>query len=77
MPYASVIVKHNFYADKVKNMLMKPEEITKRLQDRSTGAVAKATGIGICTISMMRQGKIKNPRYETLRKLSEYFQKNQ
>ena len=58
-------------------MLLTPEEITKKLQDRSTGAVSKATGIGMATVSMLRQGKIKNPRFETLKKMSDYFRINQ
>lgn len=58
-------------------MLLTPSEITAKLQDRSTGKVAEATGMGMATISMLRNGKIKNPRYETLKKLSDYFNKNQ
>lgn len=48
------------------------EEIRRRMGDRKLSVVAKAIGVRHATLSAIRDGATK-PTYETLRKLSEYF----
>lgn len=50
------------------------QQIVKRLQDRSTRVVAKATGLTEQTVSGIKTGKRTNPTLETLQRLQEYFE---
>ena len=49
------------------------DKIKHLLADRRLDIVSKATGIHRNTLSGIRDGRMKNPTYDTLRKLSEYF----
>lgn len=54
--------------------MLKIEEIRKRLLDRRLAMVADSTGIHYATIHAIRNGKVTNPSYETVRLLSEYLE---
>ena len=54
--------------------MLKIEEIRRRLLDRRLSMVADATGIHYATIQAIRNGKVINPSYETVRLLSEYLE---
>ena len=50
------------------------EEIRNKLLDRRLQMVADATGIHYATIQAIRNGRVTNPSYETVRLLSEYLE---
>lgn len=50
------------------------ERIRELLLDRRLAMVADATGIHYATIQAIRNGKVTNPSYETVRLLSEYLE---
>lgn len=52
-------------------------EIVQKLQDRSGKVVAEKTGVHFVTISRIKRGHVDNPNYDTMQKLSEYFERNQ
>jgi transcriptional regulator with XRE-family HTH domain len=54
--------------------MMKIERIRELLLDRRLAMVADATGIHYATIQAIRNGKVTNPSYETVRLLSEYLE---
>ena len=49
------------------------EKIKALLADRRLDVVSSATGIHRNTLAGIRDGRAKNPTYDTIRKLSEYF----
>jgi len=49
------------------------DKIKHALADRRLDVVSKATGIHRNTLSGIRDGRATNPTYDTIRKLSEYF----
>jgi transcriptional regulator with XRE-family HTH domain len=49
------------------------ERIKSLLQDRRLSIIAKATGLSTLTVANIRDGETKNPSYETIKKLNEYF----
>lgn len=49
------------------------EEIATALSDRRIAIVAKATGLHHNTIAAIRDGKVKDPSYRVVSKLSEYL----
>jgi transcriptional regulator with XRE-family HTH domain len=49
------------------------DKIVGLLKDRRLDIVSDATGIHRNTLSGIRAGKITNPTYETVKRLSEYF----
>jgi hypothetical protein len=51
-------------------------EIQERLWDRRIGVVADATGINRKTLWAIVSGRTKNPSYEVIKKLSDYFKEN-
>lgn len=53
-------------------MLTLPE-IIALLQDRRPGMVAAAIGVRVATIIDIREGRVKNPAYETVKALSDYL----
>lgn len=55
-------------------MLTLPQ-IIEKLQDRSGKAIADKTGIHFVTISRIKNGHIDNPSYDTIAKLSDYFER--
>jgi transcriptional regulator with XRE-family HTH domain len=55
-----------------KNMLTL-EQVQQLLQDRRLDIISKSTGIAIGTVSNVRDGK-RNPRYTTLKALSDYLE---
>ena len=59
--------------NKGRNMLTL-DKIRHLLSDRRLDMVSKATGIHRNTLSGIRDGRATNPTYDTIRKLSEYFQ---
>lgn len=52
---------------------MNLEEIKQKLLDRNFSFIARATGIHQSTISAIMTGRIKNPKYETVKKLEDYL----
>ena len=54
--------------------MLEPDMIRKKLADRRLSLVAEATGLHVNTISNVRDGKIDNPTYYVLRKLSDYLE---
>ncbi len=50
------------------------DQIKAKLPDRRLDAIAQATGLHRNTIANIRDGKIENPTYYVLRKLSDYFE---
>lgn len=52
------------------------DEIVRKLQDRSPKKLSEETGLSMVEICRIKKGHVKNPRIETLQKLSEYFEKN-
>ncbi len=50
------------------------EEIRERLIDRRLAMIAEVTGIHYATIQAIRNGKVTNPSYETVKALSDYLQ---
>jgi hypothetical protein len=59
--------------NKGRNMLTL-DKIKHLLADRRLDIVSKATGIHRNTLGGIRDGRATNPTYDTIRKLSEYFQ---
>ena len=49
------------------------EFVVSMLQPCSKAAVAKAVGLSARTVREVASGVQKNPTYETIRKLAEYF----
>jgi transcriptional regulator with XRE-family HTH domain len=49
------------------------DKIVGLLKDRRLDIVSDATGVHRNTLSGIRTGKITNPTYETVKRLSEYF----
>lgn len=56
--------------------LMTYEQIQERLRRNGVRArvVSKATGIGEVALSRLKRGHVNQPKYETLRKLTDYFE---
>lgn len=50
------------------------DTIVYRLQDRSPNKISIATGLTRQTITNIRDKNSKNPEYETMKKLSDYFE---
>lgn len=50
------------------------EALACLLKDRRIDHVADATGLSRITIASVRDGKQKNPSYETMKRLSDYFE---
>ncbi len=53
-------------------MLTLPE-IVQKLQDRRAIVVAEACGLRVATVIDIREGRTKNPSYETTKALSDYL----
>ena len=53
-------------------MLTLPE-IVEKLRDRRPGIVAGACGVRVATIIDIRDGRTKNPSYDTIKALSDYL----
>jgi len=49
------------------------DELKARLQDRVLSKVSASTGLSVATIADIRDGRQANPRYGTIKALSEYF----
>lgn len=49
------------------------DQIQEALTDRNLKEVERKTGIHYVTLSRIRSGKNRNPRYETIRVLVEYL----
>lgn len=52
------------------------EEIQSRLGDRRLSVVADAAGISRKTLWEIREGRVSNPSYRVLKRLSEYLEEN-
>jgi hypothetical protein len=50
------------------------DQIRDMLIDRRLDIVASETGVGYTTVYEIRSGLQKNPRYKTLKALSDYFE---
>ena len=53
--------------------MMTPEEARRALQDRRCDKVSASTGLSYNTVRAVRNGQNTNPKWETLRALSEYL----
>ena len=53
--------------------MLNPEQIKDKLQDRKLSAVAENTGLHYNTLRKLRDGEAKEPSYETIKVLSDYF----
>ena len=51
-----------------------PEQIREKLHDRKLSVISENTGISTQALWYIRTGKSKNLTYNTLKKLSEYFE---
>lgn len=49
------------------------DQIKRMLADRRLDVVSEATGLHRNTLAAIRDGRHENPKYETMRKLSEYL----
>ena len=56
--------------------ILKIEEIVTALRDRMPGKVAEETGLNKETIRKIRDGEILDPRYSTIKVLSQYLSRN-
>jgi hypothetical protein len=54
--------------------MMDLKEVREQLLDRRIDIVASETGLGYTTVCEIRNGTQKNPRYNTLKALSDYFE---
>lgn len=55
-------------------MILDRETVIEHLQDKRLSYISKQTGINHFYLIRMRNGEVKNPRYDVLKKLSDYFQ---
>ena len=53
--------------------MISPEDIKDKLQDRRLQLVADKTGLHYNTLKKLRDGEAKDPSYETIKALSDYF----
>lgn len=53
--------------------MMTLDEIRAALADRRLTAVSEATGVHRNTLSQIRSGRLLNPSYETIARLSDYL----
>lgn len=51
------------------------EQIKEKLQDRNLTKVAKAVDLTRPFLSGIRSGKVPNPSYDTIKRLSDYLEK--
>ena len=56
--------------------MLTPDQVKEKLKDRVPGIVAKATGLHLNTIYKLKNGESIDPSYETMAKISEYFEGN-
>ncbi len=54
--------------------MLNPEQIKDKLHDRKLSVVAEQTGLSVQTLWYIRSGKSKAPEFETIKKLSDYFE---
>lgn len=54
--------------------MMTLERIQYLLQDRRAALVARVVGLRVATVIDIREGRVTNPSYETVKKLSDYFE---
>ena len=54
--------------------MLKLEEIRQRLQDRRAAFVAECTGLRVGTVIDIRAGRVANPAYDTVKRLSDYLE---
>ena len=54
--------------------MLTPEQIKDKLHDRKLSVVAEQTGLSVQTLWYIRSGKSKAPEFETIKKLSDYFE---
>jgi hypothetical protein len=54
--------------------MMTLEQIRYELQDRRAAIVAKVIGVRVATVIDIREGRVPNPSYETVKKLSDYLE---
>ena len=55
-------------------LMMDLKQIRDHLIDRRVDIVASETGLGYTTVREIRNGKQDNPRYNTIKALSDYFE---
>ncbi len=57
-------------------MLLNPTQLRALLDDRTLQKVSDRTGISYATVQQIATGINQNPTYDTLQKLSDYFNNN-
>jgi transcriptional regulator with XRE-family HTH domain len=56
--------------------MLNPKQIKDKLKDRKLSVVAEHTGLTVQTLWYIRSGKSKAPAFDTIEKLSNYFEEN-
>lgn len=54
--------------------MMTVEQVSEALKDRRIDKVADATGLHRTTVVAIRDGKVKDPSFGTMQRLSEYLE---
>lgn len=54
--------------------MLTPEQVKEKLRDRVPAIVAEATDLHINTIYKLKKGESIDPSYETMLKISAYFE---
>jgi len=56
--------------------MLTPEEVKNKLKDRVPDVVSAGSGLHANTIRALKKGTATKPSYETMRKISDYFEAN-
>jgi len=56
--------------------MLTPEEVKDKLKDRVPDVVSAGSGLHANTIRALKKGTATKPSYETMKKISDYFEAN-
>jgi len=56
--------------------LLTVEQILERFKGRSIRYISRQTGISEVSLHRLKHGQVDNPKYETIKTLSEFFDRN-
>lgn len=54
--------------------MLTPDEVKSKLIDRVPDVVSEGSGLHVNTVRALKNGTATKPSYETMRKISEYFE---
>lgn len=74
--FAVCIMSSTIYKKEEKSDMMTLDEIRHAMRDRRLDILSDATGISRQTLHEIRSNPDANPRYETLKALSDYLEQN-